>query len=36
MIEYRDKALEMLNDFPDNTYRASLRELVIYTTERKK
>lgn len=36
MLEYRDMALEMLNDFPDNTYRNSLRELVIYSTERKR
>ena len=36
MTEYRDKALEMLDEFPDNTFRSSLRDLVIYTTERKK
>ncbi len=36
MTEYRDKALAMLDEFPDNAYRSSLRELVMYTTERKK
>lgn len=36
MREYKDKALEMLDEFPENVYRESLRELVIYTTERKK
>ncbi|MDP4281491.1 MAG: polyprenyl synthetase family protein [Bacteroidota bacterium] len=36
MKEYRDKALSILEDFPDNKYRESLRQLVIFTTERNK
>ncbi|MCK9218860.1 MAG: polyprenyl synthetase family protein [Bacteroidales bacterium] len=34
MIEYRQKALEVLLTFPDNTFRKSLKDLVIFTTER--
>jgi octaprenyl-diphosphate synthase len=36
MTEYRDKALEILNQLPDNDYREALRQLVIYSTERNK
>lgn len=36
MLEYREKALTLLNDFPDSPSKNSLKELVIYTTERKK
>jgi octaprenyl-diphosphate synthase len=34
MIEYRDKALEILYSFPENPARAALEELVRYTTDR--
>ncbi|MDD4602597.1 MAG: polyprenyl synthetase family protein [Bacteroidales bacterium] len=34
MTEYRQKALEVLLTFPDNTFRKSLKDLVIFTTER--
>ncbi|MBI9033287.1 MAG: polyprenyl synthetase family protein [Bacteroidales bacterium] len=36
MYEYRTKALDILKTFPENEFRNSLEELVIYTTERKK
>jgi len=36
MYDYRDKALTLLEEFPDNPARQSLKELVLYTTERKK
>ena len=36
MIEYRSKALDILSGFPDNEFRTSLRQLVMYTTEREK
>ena len=36
MLEYREKALMLLNDFPDSPSKNSLKELVIYTTERKR
>ena len=35
MIEYRDKALVVLNSFPQSTTRDALEELVRYTTDRK-
>lgn len=35
MIEYRDKALDVLNSFPQSTTRDALEELVRYTTDRK-
>ncbi len=35
MIEYKDKALKILRDFPPCESRESLEKLVIYTTERK-
>jgi len=34
MLEYRNKALEILETFPDNIYRDSLKKLVIFTTDR--
>lgn len=34
MLEYRQLALDILDTFPESTYRSSLRELVIFTTER--
>lgn len=36
MEEYRDRALELLYDYPDNEYRRALAELVLYTTSREK
>ena len=36
MLEYRQKALDLLQDFPASQYHDSLRELVIFTTERNK
>lgn len=35
MMEYRQKALDLLAQFPESASKTSLRELVIYTTERK-
>jgi len=35
MIEYRDEALGILNEFPDSDIRQGLEELVRYTTDRK-
>ncbi len=35
MEEYRDNALQILNEFPDNEVRRSLEELVRFTTDRK-
>ncbi len=34
MMEYRDKALDILHSFPDSPSRAALEELVRYTTDR--
>jgi octaprenyl-diphosphate synthase len=34
MIEYRGKSMEILQTFPENAYRKSLEQLVIFTTER--
>lgn len=36
MIEYRNKALDILKTMPDSPARNSMEKLVIYTTERKK
>lgn len=36
MIEYRDKSLEILKEFPNNESRKSLEKLVNYIVERKK
>ncbi|MBS1564874.1 MAG: polyprenyl synthetase family protein, partial [Bacteroidetes bacterium] len=35
MEEYRDKALQVLHEFPDNEVRRTLEELVRFTTDRK-
>jgi len=34
MLEYRNKALTILETFPENTFRESLKKLVIFTTDR--
>jgi len=34
MVEYRQKSLDILMTFPGNSYRKSLEELVLFTTER--
>ena len=36
MLEYRDQALEILSQFDDNEAKESLKNLVLYTTERTK
>lgn len=36
MYEYRDKAIEILNDYPDSDVKSALIELAHYTTQRKK
>jgi octaprenyl-diphosphate synthase len=36
MYQYREEALTILNEFPQSSARESMRELVIYTTEREK
>lgn len=36
MNEYRDRALTILNQFPDNDAKSSLEELVNFTTSREK
>ncbi len=36
MLEYRDKALKILNTFPDSQPKKSLEQLVNFTIERKK
>ncbi|SFE73650.1 polyprenyl synthetase family protein [Thermophagus xiamenensis] len=35
MIEYRNKALDILNTYPESDAREGLKELVIFTTTRK-
>ena len=35
MIEFRDKALEILRSYPENEVRDSLEELVYFTTTRR-
>ena len=35
MIYYRDEALQILYEFPENEVRKALEELVRYTTDRK-
>jgi octaprenyl-diphosphate synthase len=35
MLEYQNKALEILRELPDNNSRKSLEQLIIFTTERK-
>jgi octaprenyl-diphosphate synthase len=34
MLLYRDKALQLLSEFPPSDVRAALEELVVYTTDR--
>jgi octaprenyl-diphosphate synthase len=34
MLEYRKQSLDILSEFPDNKYRKSLEQLVMFTTER--
>ncbi|MCX6247189.1 MAG: polyprenyl synthetase family protein [Bacteroidetes bacterium] len=36
MLEYRQLAIGLLQTFPENSYRNSLEQLVIFTTERNK
>lgn len=36
MYDYRNRALAILNEFPDGAARQSLHDLLIFTTERKK
>ena len=36
MNQYRDKALAILDSYPDSEVKESLREFVQYTTSRKK
>jgi len=36
MLENRKKAIDLLHSFPENSYRNSLEQLVIFTTERNK
>jgi octaprenyl-diphosphate synthase len=36
MFEFRDRAMEILNQFEDSPARESLKLLVKYTIERKK
>ncbi|HNW74685.1 MAG TPA: polyprenyl synthetase family protein [Bacteroidales bacterium] len=36
MVEYRQKAIDILRTFPENQYRNSLEALVVFTTERNK
>ena len=36
MLEYRDDALAILSEFENNEAKESLKNLVLYTTERTK
>jgi octaprenyl-diphosphate synthase len=36
MMEYRQKAIDLLQTFPPSEFRTSLEELVVFTTERNK
>jgi octaprenyl-diphosphate synthase len=36
MLNYKNQALNLLDEFPESPYRNSLQQLVVYTTERKK
>ncbi len=36
MVEYREQAFRMLEKYPDNPTSEALRQLVLFTTERKK
>ena len=35
MIEFKNKALDILSEFPDSEYKKSLEKLVSFTTDRK-
>ena len=34
MLDYRQKSLDLLRTFPENPFRKSLEQLVLFTTER--
>ncbi len=36
MLQFKQEAFELLNDFPDNEYKKGLQNLVTFTTERNK
>ncbi|GAA4515800.1 polyprenyl synthetase family protein [Sphingobacterium thermophilum] len=36
MLQFKQEAFELLNDFPDNEYKKGLQDLVTFTTERNK
>jgi octaprenyl-diphosphate synthase len=36
MMEYKDKANEIIGQYPDNQYRTALKQLIDYTIERNK
>jgi len=36
MMEYKDRSITILNDFPDNDFKTSLIDLVNFTVTRKK
>jgi octaprenyl-diphosphate synthase len=36
MLRYRDEALDIIGELPDNEHKTSIRELVNYVVERKK
>ena len=36
MNQYRDKALAILDSYPETDVKESLKEFVLYTTSRKK
>ena len=35
MIEFQNKAIELLKEFPESSSKKSLEQLIIFTTERK-
>jgi geranylgeranyl pyrophosphate synthase len=35
-MEYKDRSITILNDFPDNDFKTSLIDLVNFTVTRKK
>jgi hypothetical protein len=36
MKEYQELALKELDDFPESEYRTAMKNLVLFTTRRKK
>ena len=36
MLQFKDEALDMLNDYPDSPYKESLTLMVNYVVDRKK